>query len=147
VTPSQMRTELLEQHAELRAIVDRVRLCAVRPSPSMPATDHLVSTIRLLADALHRHNLREEELLRDFVATVDAWGEARAEIMTDRHAREHAALHGALVGTCWTPSAVADEALVTLLDELLRHMAREEEAFLNERVLRDDFVTTDSFGG
>jgi hypothetical protein len=142
-----MRTELLEQHAELRTIVDRVRLCAVRPGPSTSVTDDLASTIRLLADALHRHNLREEELLRDFVATVDAWGEARAEIMTDRHAREHAALHGALVATCWTPSAVADEALALLLDEILKHMTHEEEAFLNERVLRDDFVATDSFGG
>jgi hypothetical protein len=34
-----------------------------------------------------------------------------------------------------------------VLDALLSHMAHEEQAFLNDRVLRDDVVAVAQFGG
>lgn len=147
MTHSQIRTELLEQHAELRKMVDAARVCADRASDGAKVTDDLVTAIRLLADALQRHNRREEQLLRKLIATVDAWGQARADLMTDEHVREHDALHGALLGMTRTPSEFAGAGMQLLLDQLLGHMAREERAFLNERVLRDDVVAIDPFGG
>lgn len=147
MTHSQIRTELLEQHAELRKMVDIARACADRACDSANVTDDLVTAIRLLADAVRRHNRREEHLLRNLIATIDAWGQARADLMTDEHVREHDALHGALHGMTHTPSEFAGAGMQLMLDQLLEHMAREERAFLNERVLRDDVVTIDPFGG
>jgi hypothetical protein len=146
MTHSQIRAELLEQHSEIRTMVDEARICADRACGGGPAED-LVAAIRLLADAVRRHNGREEELLRDLIPTVDAWGEARADLMTDEHVQEHEAIHGALLGMTRTPSEFAGAAMRELLDELVDHMAREERAFLNERVLRDDVVATDPFAG
>jgi hemerythrin-like domain-containing protein len=147
MTPSSIRIELLEQHAELRKLVDSVRLCTDPLLNGAHLFENLASAIDLLSDALQGHNLREEHLLRDLVANVDAWGEARADIMTSEHSREHAAIQGSLAAMAHAPSAFAAGDVGLILDELLGHMAREEEVFLNEIVLRDDFVATDPFGG
>jgi len=147
MTPSQIRAELLEQHAELREMVDTTRRYADRACKGEPVGEDLVTAIRLLADAVQRHNVREEELLRDVIASVDAWGQARAELMTAEHVREHEEFHGALLGIIHTPSEFAGGGTRLLLDRLLDHMAHEELAFLNERVLRDDMVATDPFAG
>jgi hemerythrin-like domain-containing protein len=144
MTPSQICAELLEQHAEVRRMVDGVRMCADRTRDGASVVQDLPSAIRLLADAVRRHNQREEHLLRDLIPTVDAWGQMRAEIMTDEHVLEHNLLHRALLGT---PSELAGPNMSQLLDRLIQHMAREEEAFLNERVLRDDVVAIDLCDG
>jgi len=127
-------------------MIDVARACADRASAGAEIED-LVTAVRLLADLVRRHNQREEQLLRDLIPTVDAWGEARAELMTDEHVREHGAIHGALLGMTRTPSEFAGAGMRLLFDQMLDHMAREERAFLNERVLRDDVVAIDPFGG
>jgi hypothetical protein len=108
------------------------------------ARDYLVR----LADSVRRHNLREEELLRDVIPKVDPWGPARAEIMTDEHVMEHQELYAALADA----AAVDDPRELLprvrgLRERMLDHMAREEKGFLGEETLRDDDVSIDSFGG
>lgn len=97
---------------------------------------------------LRAHNGREEELLREILSTVDAWGPARAEIMGEQHVAEHAEL-SAILGDAKATSdtAIADGGLVLALDRLLEHMVREEKAFLGEDVLRDDSIDVDQFSG
>jgi hemerythrin len=119
-------------------------MCADRARDGASVVQDLPSAIRLLVDAVRRHNQREEHLLRDLIPTVDAWGQMRAEIMTDEHVHEHNLLHRTLLGT---PSELAGPDISQLLDRLIQHMAREEEAFLNERVLRDDVVAIDLCDG
>jgi hypothetical protein len=147
MTPSQVRAELLEQHEELRRMADRARTCADGACDGAEVAQGLLSAIRLLADAVQRHNLREEHLLRDLIPSVDAWGQIRAEIMTDEHALEHDLLHRALLETSCTFSEFVGADIGQLLDKLIHHMAREERGFLNEHVLRDDVVAIDPFSG
>lgn len=137
---SQMRAELCEEHAQLRAMIDVVRRLAARPSQGTAGREALRGAVVQLADALRRHNLREEELLGGIIPTVDAWGPVRAEIMDEEHVAEHEELYAALLGQDGQP-------VESLLDRVLDHMAREEAAFLNEDVLRDDVIVTDYFGG
>jgi len=145
---SQIRAELLEQHAELRGMVERARQCAERTRDGAPlARDDLASMIRRLSNAMQSHNVCEEELLWAVIPTIDAWGQARAEILTDEHGREYEDLHRALVGILSTPPEVAADAMGPLLDDLLERMDREEQACLDDRVLRDDVVMTDAFSG
>jgi hypothetical protein len=147
MTQSEIRAELQAQHAELRKMVEVAQLWADRACDGEPVAEDLINAIGLLTDAVGRHNAREEQLLRGVIPTVDAWGQARAELMTDQHVREHDELHCALVGMACTPSEFAGAGMLLLLDQLLDHMKREERAFLNERVLRDDVVATDPFSG
>jgi hypothetical protein len=142
MTPSEVRVELLEQHAELRRMVERARLRAERVNQDGPTLPERLSEIRLLADAVKRHNQREEQLLREVLRTVDAWGQIRAEVMNDDHVREHAELYQALLALRF-----ATDDTDQVLDTILAHMAHEEQAFLNDVVLRDDFVVVDPFSG
>lgn len=146
--PTEIRIELLEQHTALRALIDETCRATERWSrregPREMARDYLIR----LADGVRRHNLREEELLRDVIPKVNPWGPVRAEIMTDEHVIEHQELYDALAN-----AAAADnprELLPTvrgLRERMLEHMAREERSFLGEETLRDDDVSIDSFGG
>lgn len=145
--PSEIRAELLRQHAEIRALMERTRTIAERASKGAPVDDDLRASLVQLADALRRHNLQEEALLGDIIPAVDAWGAARAEIMTEEHVREHAGLYAALLGTPCTPIEFAGAAIDSLLGAMAVHMAREEEAFLGEDVLRDDVVVVTQSGG
>jgi hypothetical protein len=147
MTPNEIRAELLEQHAELRKMVDRARPCSDPAChDGLTVQDHL-REMRLLAYAVQRHNQREEHLLRDLLLTVDAWAQARAEVMTDEHVREHEAFYRGLLATPGAPFELAKGDINRVLDALLNHMDHEEQAFLNDRVLRDDFVAVESFGG
>jgi hypothetical protein len=146
--PSKIRDELLEQHRGLRSLIEQTCLATERWScgdgPQRDARDCLIC----LADAVRKHNLREEELLQDVIPTVDPWGPVRAEIMKEEHVKEHEDLYVALRDAAILTGAKQTARLVVELRErMLVHMAREERDFLNEDTLRDDDVSIDSIGG
>ena len=143
MTPSQIRLELLDQHAQIRAIMDQIRDLAVRARLGEPVGDALRAGVTLLADAFVEHNAREEELLRPIIPTVDAWGAARAEIMDETHVHEHDVLREAVIGIPRTPHEFAGAGVEELLERMLEHMACEERALLAEDVLRDDTVVVE----
>lgn len=140
---TQIRTQLLTQHAELRALIEQARAAIGHSSMSGPEGDNaLAASVGRLASALRVHNAREEQLLKGILATVDAWGPARAEIMDERHTAEHKELHAEFVD-----ASLDRERVRQLLDRLLDHMAYEEKSFLNEDVLREDSIVINAFGG
>lgn len=143
MTPGEIRTEMLGQHADMRAMIARATTLLGRIRAGEAVRGELRSVLGALADAAGVHNAREEALLRDIIPTVDAWGPARATVMDEQHRLEHQALHAALA------SGIVDDDAATedLLARMLRHMEREEEAVLSEEVLRDDTVITNYFGG
>jgi hypothetical protein len=145
---SDIRTKLLAQHAQLRALVDQVRSASVGARPfqshdGQRAREELQGALSMLVCALRDHNAEEEQLLRDVIATADAWGPARVEIMNEQHAREHRELYARL------SDAVSPEAsqVKICLDRLIEHMAVEEKFILGEDVLRDDVIAMDAFTG
>ena len=110
--------------------------------------ERLASALAQLADATRRHNLREAELLKDIVPKVDAWGDARKEIMDEEHIKEHEALWEGLIDAGTAEDRKTQSHRVhALLERMAEHMAKEEWAFLNADVLRDDAVVLDAFGG
>lgn len=144
---SQIREVLLQDHQILRSMIATARKVADRGSDGEPVAEELRGEIVRLMDVLRGHNRREEELLRDVIPSVDAWGQVRAEIMTEEHVREHEEFFAALMGVQATPVEFAGAGVGLLLESMLAHMAREERAFLSEDVLRDDIVATYSFSG
>lgn len=148
MTPSQVRTELLAEHAALRALIVETRRLIEEGATGGATRGALTAAVEQLAAALRAHNAHEEAVLREMIKDVDAWGPARAEIMDESHADQHEDLVGALLVTNSSPDAqVAGRSVVPVLDRLLAHMAREEEVLLSEEVLRDDDVVIEYFGG
>ncbi len=145
--PSEIRGELLHEHARIRTMLDVTLTIAKGMGASAPGRGDLQACVVRLADALRAHNRREEELLRDFIASIDAWGPTRAAIMADEHKREHDRLDAALSGVPRTPIEFAAAGIIALVALIRQHMDREEEAFLGEDVLRDDLIVTNQSGG
>lgn len=145
--PSEIRDELLHQHAQIRIMMHVTLTIAKEARVGAPGRGGLQGCIVRLADAMRLHNQHEEALLRDLIPTVDAWGHARAAIMTEEHTREHERLDAALLGVPCTPIEFAATGMVALVDLIRQHMDREEAAFLGEDVLRDDVVVTNQSDG
>lgn len=145
---SEIRAELLLQHAELRRLVRDV-LDATERWKSGQSRDDLHRALGRLSSLVRTHNAREEELLRTIMPGIDAWGPVRAALMLDEHVREHEDLLRALLETSVAPDASdAAPALADLAARMLQHMEREEKTFLGEDLLRDELgPPTDYFGG
>lgn len=148
MTRNEIRIELLGQHANLRTLIEAARKAASLWRTGQVASKELHERLRLLAETSHAHSEREELLLRGVIPTVDAWGAVRADIMDEEHLLEHRELSAALsrADTLVDPVGAAS-AVLLCLDQMLGHMEREEKAFLNEKVLNDDFMPADAFGG
>jgi hemerythrin-like domain-containing protein len=145
---SKIRTELLEQHGEIRARADEVRAAMDELKMGPAARDVLRGALARLADAVRNHNAREEELLEDVIPHVDAWGPARAEVMVESHGEEQQEIYAALVEAGANPDSDAAIRVVTeLLDRMKERMAVEEKLLLGEDVLHDDLVPREYFGG
>jgi hypothetical protein len=146
MTPSEIRAELLGQHAKIRAMMDELRELSRRARAGEPVVDLLQAGVTRLAAAIVEHNLREEELLRPIIPTVDAWGAVRAEIMDESHIREHQELWDAVAGLAHTPSEFAGAGVEELFQRVLEHMEHEEKALLSEDVLHEGTVIVEPGG-
>ena len=135
---SEIRRDLLAQHAELRALLDQVSAAAARARTTHRSVDDARDCLGQLREALDLHNLREEELLRGLLPGVDAGGGARAEIMGDEHVAERGDLHCALSELAASEDAAQWERTFDgLRMRLLSHLAREERDFLGADALHD----------
>ncbi len=144
---SEIRAELLEQHAQIRALAEQAREAATRAGAG--SRDELRRSVTRLGEVLRAHNLREEEALREIVRTIDAWGPVREEIMDEEHVAEHLELQAALFGTNAASDAeTAATVVLSVLVRILAHMTHEEAVILSADVLRDDvLLARDGMGG
>ncbi len=145
--PSEIRGELLREHAQIRTMLDVTLTFVEVLHVDAPGCDDLREHLVRLTDAIRTHNLREEALLRDLIPSVDAWGPARVTIMMEEHIQEHEQLYAALLGIPCTPAEFAAAGVAALVDLIGEHMDREEAAFLGEDVLRDDLVVANQCDG
>jgi len=145
--PSEIRLELLQQHDQIRVIMEVTKTIAESISAGRPRRGDLSGCVLRLADAVRAHNCREEALLLDFIPSVDAWGGAREAIMRKEHIQEHARLDVALRGIPLASPDLAAFGVVALIRLMREHMDREEAAFLGEDVLRDDVVVANQTDG
>jgi hypothetical protein len=146
---SEIRADLLDEHARLRYLIGEVLIVANGWRAGDPGRDDVLVAIGELSSAVKTHNAFEERLLRWVIPTLDAWGPVRADVMLEEHVKEHEDMLRALAtaGTELHPE-VAVPALGELANRMLSHMEREEEAFLREDFLRDEEGPfQDSFGG
>jgi hypothetical protein len=145
---SEIRTELLDQHANLRSLLASARDATARWTRGTGTRSDATESIVRLLDALAAHNVREEELLERALPQIDAWGAVRAEVLGEEHVGEHRALYATLVAALSVETPSELEGVVRGFgSRVLEHMAREESTFLGEDALRDDATSIDAFSG
>jgi hypothetical protein len=143
MTNTELRSELLEQHAALRNLATLVRAAAEQATAGPAAIAELRAVLAKLAAEVESHNDFEERTLHQVLPGIDAWGPQRDERVYLCHAAEHVAIGEALDDALVELDAAAlAERILTALARLSEHMEREEREILAGDVLRDDIVTS-----
>jgi hypothetical protein len=145
--PSEIRRELLDQHASIRTMTEVAQTIAKRMRAGQPPEGDLQDCVARLAEAIHAHNAREEELLRELAPVFDAWGKERLSMMDHEHMAAHRRLDEAIRGIPRVRTELAAVGVIALSHLIREHMDREEAAFLNEEVLCDEVVVRDQTDG
>jgi hypothetical protein len=143
---TEIRVEVVRQHAELRTMIRDLRRVADQVVDGAPLYEELRAGVIGLAGALLQHNILEEKWLEETAPGVDASNPARANIVSEEHANEREELYAALVGIPRTPLEFAGGGVTVLLDSILEHMAREETTLLGDDVSHDHVVVPSTVG-
>jgi iron-sulfur cluster repair protein YtfE (RIC family) len=133
--PSRVLSELTQQHAALRALMDRCEQLAEAFDTRGGDATELARVVEELRSAFAAHNAFEEQVLRPVLLEMDAFGGVRIDHMVDDHVVEHRAVEQRLGG----PTGELHDAIV----QLRVHLEAEERYFLTSAVLRDDTVTVE----
>lgn len=142
-TLKEIRTTLLQQHADIRACIEVTRR-AVSDAKLDDAV--LRDSLSRLADVVRMHNAAEEEALQKVLPTIDAWGAVRKDVMVAEHVNEHSEIYGALVGAGRLSPGETKVNISELLDKMSSHMDLEEKTFLGADLLTED-AKVDGYGG
>jgi len=138
-TPSKVLEQLIAQHDELRALMDRCEELADRLDAGEGNPLALTREIARLRLAFDAHNKFEEQLLRPVLHEIDAFGDVRIDRMFSEHVDEHRSMRQQL-------GDPTTNALRGVIDSLRVHLQAEERYFLSSKVLRDDVVSVESGG-
>lgn len=144
MTPAEIRDCVLAQHQQLMEISEALRdLMATNAQ-----RDEIRQRLEDFASVVVMHHRTEELLLPTLLPTIDAWGAVRRTQMEELHQRDHAVFEELLSAALDKVMHISGNGLLReLLQHMGVHMAAEERAYMNERVLRDDVVAIDEFGG
>jgi hypothetical protein len=132
--PHKLLGELLAQHDELRAIMDRCEELADQFDAGQGDALALTGEVARLRAAFDAHNRFEEQLLRPVLREIDAFSDVRIERMFHDHVGEHRAM-GMQLGDATT------NALRSVIDSLRVHLQAEERYFASSKVLRDEVAS------
>ncbi len=148
--PSEKREVVLADHRVLKERLERLQSLATTAADA--DGDKRREALVLARDALKElrvfflaHLDREEQLLLPELKSVDGFGPERVRALLAEHKMQRADLDGLVAAFEGPLPDVA--ALSGFVSRLLEDMKQEEEQHLSAKVLHDDLVSSDHFGG
>lgn len=145
--PSEVRAEILAEHAKLREHVAALETIADRLTRGEVALDDAREAALALHRELSAHVKHEEAILVPALAEADGFGPARVEELQREHVEQHEALETLVREIASAPGSAELESRVRELVRRIREdMAHEEKHHLSPNVLKDS-VITGAFGG
>jgi hypothetical protein len=148
--PSEIRSQILQDHERIRVGLAAMHEAAeTAQAGACGALGRLREETERFGARFLRHLDLEEAVLVPALREVDAWGEARADLILNEHAVQRITIR-TLVDDLRAPRVDvrrAGAAIRRLAEDLAADMEHEEATLLHEDLLRDDVVSLDSFGG
>jgi hemerythrin-like domain-containing protein len=147
--PSDVRDLILAQHDHLRSLYAEVDALLARVQAGDHAAEPLLrERCRTVYQTLLRHMTVEDVMLAPALRETDGFGPLRADEMLSEHERQRRLLRYALSAL---DEQSATNALVQTMPPLLvslrADMAHEERDLLDEDLLRDDTIVSDTMTG
>jgi hypothetical protein len=146
VFPSSVRAQVLEQHRELRVLLEAALEELGREGSVEEAAEVRLRAVgRELCERFCAHFAFEGETLRPVLAALDSWGPERVRALDDEHARQRRQLED-IRGRCERGACDAGElhaVLCELAADLARDMAEEEEGCLTAALLGAELLMID----
>jgi hemerythrin-like domain-containing protein len=132
-TPRRALTELAEQHALLRDMMEHCEELADALDAGTVDPDALLGEVARLRAAFDSHNQFEEQLLRPVLLDAEGLGAVRVSRMVEEHVEEHRSMRTQLGST-------TTAELRRVIANLRAHLESEERYLLSKKVLRDDLL-------
>jgi iron-sulfur cluster repair protein YtfE (RIC family) len=138
------RRILCAQHGHLRKTIAVAEGAARDLLATRGGAAGLHAAVAALEVELRAHLADEEWLLEPILATIDAWGPARLELLRAEHAHQRAVLAVLTQPTASPAVPLVAERVLALCAEVLADMESEERELLDEKVFCDDLVLLDA---
>ena len=146
--PSEVRRKVLTQHREIETMLAELETGARRLGLGQDVAEQVKRAAFALRGILELHLVFEEAHMVPAITEADGFGPERARHIHEEHAEQRAHLDALVHDILDAQSTEAIQKGVHELAEMLRKDIQEEEAdYVNEQLLRDDLIPTDTFGG
>ena len=146
--PSEVRRRVLSQHREIEQMLSELEAGVTQLGEGSVDAQQVKRAAYALRGILELHMNFEETYMVPAIHDADGFGPERVRHLHTEHAEQRKGLD-ALVDAIREASSVDDLAAgVTRLAEMLRiDIEEEEREYVTDKLLRDDVIPTDTFGG
>lgn len=146
--PSEVRRKVLSQHREIEQILVELEEGVSRLGDGTVEAEQVKRAAYALRGILELHMNFEEAHMVPAITDADGFGPERAKHLHTEHDAQRRELDR-LVDEIREAKAVAElaERVVRLAAMLRTDIEHEERDYVNEKLLRDDLIPTDTFGG
>jgi hypothetical protein len=146
--PSEVRRKVLTQHREIEKMLAELEVGARQLREGEEEEDRVKRAAYALRGILELHMTFEETHMVPAISEADGFGPERARHLHAEHAEQRAHLDRLLHAILDAKSPAEIEKGIADLAEMLRKDIEEEEKhYVNEKLLRDSLMPTDTFGG
>lgn len=146
--PSEIRGKVLSQHREIEQILSELEAGVAKLAEGSVEPAQVKRAAYALRGILELHMNFEETYMVPAIEEADGFGPERARHLHSEHAEQRQELDR-LVDAIREASSTDDlAAIVTRLAEMLRSdIEQEERDYVTDKLLRDNIIPSDTFGG
>ncbi|MDH3202204.1 MAG: hemerythrin domain-containing protein [Myxococcales bacterium] len=146
--PSEIRQKVLTQHREIEQMLSELEVGARQLREGEQEADRVKRAAYALRGILELHMTFEETHMVPAISEADGFGPERARHLHAEHAEQRAHLDRLVHAILDARAPTEIEKGVADLAQMLRKDIEEEEKhYVNEKLLRDSLMPTDTFGG
>jgi len=146
--PSAVREKVLTQHREIEQMLAELEAGCERLRQGSEEADVVKRAAYALRGILELHMTFEETHMVPAITEADGFGPERARHLHTEHAEQRLHLDDLTHAILDARSAEDIHRGVIALAKMLRKDIQEEEKhYVNDKLLRDDIMPTDTFGG
>ena len=146
--PSDVRKRVLVQHREIEQMISELEAGTQALRAGREDPERVKRAAYALRGVLELHMTFEETHLVPAIQETDGFGPERAKHLHAEHADQRQQLDQLVYAILDAKSAAEiDDGVKSLARMLRRDIEEEEENYVNEKLLHDDLIPTDPFGG